>query len=637
MSTWLYQFWLFSFKTAKYWGKGPRNWTADLLDLDKHLERLSISSPNTPGPNIASPGQRTTPRSHASDGTSAHEEMPTFLCQWGIHLRGFKYEAIPSPPPEEDMLRDKWADWLDSWKDRSFTEKLRDGLECNNFSNFDADGLPVALPKVLRKARRTSDDLLEEAFGFSIMGRNVDLLFQVVQEIGDAGIETDGIYPFHLATTYLSGSDPCCNVLCCLVYRPSVFSLRRLYTDDVGHTILDNLMIAILKAHTNCTPGDVDDSLKRERRFPGEEVDICGRWDADSDCIRALLARGECRIPFRWKHKFCHTSAQTICHCIGMLFGSHWRPDINTLSGLFVKRCIGADCGRKLQLLPLHTLVMIAFQLAQHGCEGEDLFGIIACLLCLLGKGANPSLTSELSLTALFGPNEQSEDCDHAALDPLQLAERVPGRFVNNWSKTTRIGWQVFCLVLRLACEVWAPGTSIRGEGPQTESPRDGFDQFIQYDDDTMDIDSNDEAMEVDDMSSEDESPLLCDICGQLNYFRGNSDLRDLWAAAQTELLTYRRLKEGDAWTSPNFKLDEVLENYQAGHGIRIGLVESEMMKEYCDCGHFRRAEDDDCPCVDEACAYYFSNLEDWNRTTFLECPEKDIWDDDYDSEEDET
>ncbi|ERF73030.1 hypothetical protein EPUS_07124 [Endocarpon pusillum Z07020] len=28
MTTWLYQYWQFSPITAKYWGKGPRNWTA---------------------------------------------------------------------------------------------------------------------------------------------------------------------------------------------------------------------------------------------------------------------------------------------------------------------------------------------------------------------------------------------------------------------------------------------------------------------------------------------------------------------------------------------------------------------------------------------------------------------------------
>lgn len=431
-----------------------------------------------------------------------------------------------------------------------------------------------------------------EALGFSIMGRNVDLLFETVQKIAEAGLNVDDVYRFHLATSYLSGSDPCCDVLCCLVYRPSLFSLRRLYLDDMGHTVLDNLMIAILKGHTDCLPGDVNDALKRERRFPGEEVDICGRWDADSDCVRELLARGECQIPLSWKYKFCHTSAQAICHCINILFGPRWRPDINTPSGLFVKRC--TDCGRKLQLLPLHTMVMVAFQLAQRGCDGEDLFGIIACLLCALRKGANPLPKAIIPLSALFGTEQQRKRCDHEALDPLELADWVTERWLPAWSEETTTGWRVFCLVLRLSREAWAPG-SLDQEDTLRATPRgDPFDQFIQYNIDAMEIDRDDEPLssievheDEDAMSVDEESPRDCDECGAINYFHGNTDLRDLWAAAQAELLTYRRLQEGDSWTSPNFKLDEILQNYEAGYGVRIGLIESEMLKEYCDCGQF--------------------------------------------------
>jgi hypothetical protein len=73
---------------------------------------------------------------------------------------------------------------------------------------------------------------------------------------------------------------------------------------------------------------------------------------------------------------------------------------------------------------------------------------------------------------------------------------------------------------------------------------------------------------------------------------------------------------------------------------VRVGLVESEMMRDYCGCGRFRCASDEDCVCVDEACAYYFSNLEEWERTTFLDSPEKDWYNhekEDDESEEDET
>lgn len=65
--------------------------------------------------------------------------------------------------------------------------------------------------------------------------------------------------------------------------------------DSNGHTILDSLMITILKSHTSCVPGDVNEILAGKSRFEGEEVDTCGRWNADSDAWLSLLARGEVR------------------------------------------------------------------------------------------------------------------------------------------------------------------------------------------------------------------------------------------------------------------------------------------------------------------------------------------------------
>src|SRR6266498_3095585 len=134
MSTWLYQFWLFSYETAKHWGRGPRDWTADLLDLDKHLEKLTISSPNTPGMIAESPAPAATIQSQNHTGSMMMDgTTPTILCQWGVHLH--RPEGIDSPPPLDDIedLPDKGADWPKSWHRLSFLEKLRNGLESNDF------------------------------------------------------------------------------------------------------------------------------------------------------------------------------------------------------------------------------------------------------------------------------------------------------------------------------------------------------------------------------------------------------------------------------------------------------------------------------------------------------------------------
>ena len=82
-------------------------------------------------------------------------------------------------------------------------------------------------------------------------------------------------------------------------------------------------------------------------------------------------------------------------------------------------------------MTPLHTLVLIMLQLSSLGCEGEDLFGAVATLLCLLFFGGNPSLWSELSISSLFGANSFEDlihglsGCDHEALVPLQLANVI--------------------------------------------------------------------------------------------------------------------------------------------------------------------------------------------------------------------
>jgi len=124
------------------------------------------------------------------------------------------------------------------------------------------------------------------------MGRNAGLVFSLATRISASNTDTSGLYPIHLATTYLDGSYPCCNVLCCVVYRPSIFSLRKLYVDNHSYTVLDNLMVAALRCHASCKPRDIDERHVKNRLM-GEEVEICGRWDADSECTQELLTRGK--------------------------------------------------------------------------------------------------------------------------------------------------------------------------------------------------------------------------------------------------------------------------------------------------------------------------------------------------------
>lgn len=511
---------------------------------------------------------------------------PSSLCRWSIHIEVEDYQPVPSPPPEHDYFEEQeeknWTQWPESWSLPPFEDRLRTGLESNNFSSIESDHLPVAISQLATAAERSPNELLQEALGFAIMGRNADLVEELLGRMEESDVSSWELYPLHLAISYLDGSKSCCTILSHLSLNLSFNSLRKCSVNELGHTILDNFMIAILKGHTSLVPGAIDDALKGQTRFAGEEVDICGRWDADSDCFRTLLASGRSSIPFEWKHKFCHTSAQAICHSI---YSSAWVPaSLNESSGLFLKHC--SNCGQKLQLLPLHSLVWTAFHLAQSGCEGEDLFGVVACLLCLLSLRVNPLLKTPISLAALLD-EEQIDGCSHVQLTPLQLAQSVPTITTDKWSRKTSTGWQILCHVLKNAQDVREPiDVDDENEGTCRMDPTDHF--LIRC------------------------RPERCS-----KAFGNNVYLGHIWAAAQTEMLTYRRLEEETPWVSENFDMDALLESLDAGTRVSIKLVDEQMMQPYCACGEF---EADHTPARREhVAAHYFSNLEDWNRTTFIQ------------------
>lgn len=618
--TWLHQFWFFSFKTTKYWGRGPQHWSPSLLGFSDFPD--AGTTPNTPGTNTAAPYDQAMSDSNVPGDQPAGEDplKPPLLCRWSIHyFEADEYEALPSPPQEVqeniDLNNpDSWSPWPGSVNHTDLIRSLEEALQNNSFSNIEVKDLPLSASQVVKAAQRSPDELLEEAFGFAIMVRNEELLRAFLRGKNATNFDVTRKFPFHLATSYLDGAKTCCNVLDLLVSHlvgPNL--IGSLYTNDLGHTVLDNLMISILKAHTSCPPVTVDDRWGKLKRFAGEEVDVCGRWDADSPSIRGLLADGHPTIPFEWKHMFCHTSAQTICHAIATIFSPFHSPNINTPSGLFLKVC--SHCQRSLQLRPLHCLVLIAFHLARSGCQGETLFGIVACLVCLLAHDADPLDKADISIKALLGI-DHADQCSHDFIDPVELADRVPDALMSMWSDEVKLGWQVFCRVLLFAQQE-------RRSLPHRSDPvgRQDYDEdfraFIDYEDD------RDEDFGVDQRDKEEVDPFCEHTLDSNNFYCGSKEFGTLWAAVQTELLTYRRLAEGDAWISENFSMRDLLSGLNSGYGVSfIPLVDREMMQSVCHCGRFTHAMDWDCVTVQEACAHYFSNLEDWKRTTFIDMPQ---------------
>ena len=109
--------------------------------------------------------------------------------------------------------------------------------------------------------------------------------------------------------------------------------------------------------------------------------------------------------------------------------------------------------------------------------------------------------------------------------------------------------------------------------------------------------------------------------------FCGSEHLGGIWAAIQTELLTYRRITKRDPWISSRFSLDRLFMGLEDGVGAtRLALYEKSMMKRFSLCGWFLVAEDPLCPIAEEVSEEYMMNMEDWDRTELIPS-NKERWD----------
>ncbi|KAK7943591.1 uncharacterized protein PG986_012704 [Apiospora aurea] len=579
---WLDQFWYFSFKTFKHWGKGPRYWTSTMLQFDDLLNMAS--SPNTPGA-ITSSHEHASSVYGASPDGNGHLK-PVALCRWSIHIsdEALFYGEAPSTPTEPSDQYDVnnpdgWPSWPKESPPANPVTHLQEALHTNAFSNIEVDQLPLSSTQVAKAAARSPEELQ-------------------VESVGSDDFKLKKLYPFHLAASYLDGARSCCGIMNTLVRDTTAHNkIKSLFTNNLGHTVLDALMMTILKGHSSCSPEVVDGEFRGQQQFAGAEVDLCGRWDADSPCIRHSNASSRDHIPHSWKHMFCHTSVQAICHSITSVYRSSGAPDIGTRSGLFVKSCV--HCGNRLEPLPLHTLVLVTFYLAQNSCEGETLFGSLACLVCLLVHEADPLMTAEISVQALLGADE-GERCTHQALDPLQLAECVPHTVLATWSKELRLGWDVFLAVLHLAQHNRRAG--------------EPYERYYDYEH---------LSNKYNRLNQEQKDVYNCLSCKHGSR-RPDRLIWTLWASIQTEYLTYRRLDEGEPWMSENFSMISIIEDIRCGRDFAsLPLINRQMMEPHCICGRFIRSVGDadyydSRPTTEDACAFYFSNLEVWNRSTFL-------------------
>lgn len=412
------------------------------------------------------------------------------------------------------------------------------------------------------------------------MTRNLDLVSQLVPKLTKEDIDTHMTSLLHLAVGYLDGGEACCSILRCLLnetWYSDAFNSGFDFINDKGYTLLDSLMATTVKSHTDLRPSILDE-FNKESLFPGDEVSTCGRWDVDADCIRQMRLAGHTRVPWSWKHKFCHTSAQAICHSMDVVLTI---SDTPSTSGLFQKLC--TNCGLKLQLHPLHTLVMITFLVAEAGCAEEDLFGMIACLLMLLSFYRDAKPKASVSLTLCFDGELDTtmETCMHQEFSPSELACALRKYQRRCWTKKLETGWSFFQLLLTRAKkavdqldEAW---DRYEENGEKGSEPPGGrcFEHYYR------------------------EYPLTCD-----------ETLRTVRAAVQTEFLTYRRINLDDPWVSDKFDMEELLESLQNGRNPSVGLISDGLMKNnnVCECGRFHLSRP---ATAENVSTRHFSNFSD--------------------------
>ncbi|KAI0154615.1 hypothetical protein GGR57DRAFT_512123 [Xylariaceae sp. FL1272] len=620
-ATWLYELWFFAFTTSKNWGRGPRYWTPDLLRF-RHFQDI-LTAPNTPAAMTDIDMIDLGPRDEDAS-------EPSSLCSWSIHCRLPSYEGNRSPSPEEDDDFEfggdprRWPRWSTIPESSEFKKLFHDALRQSSFSTLETCDVPLATSKVATAVWNSPEMLQVESIGFAIIARNFELLQDLLEEEDHSELNLSSLYPYHLAANYLDGAETCCGVLdllVCGLNEPNLIS--RLYVNDYGHTVLDSLMITILKSHSTCTPAVVDECFKITRRFSAEDVDPCGRWDADSFCVRKNNARASPNIPRTWKHAFCHTSAQAVCHAAIVVFGRSYSPDINTPSGIFAKSC--SKCSQRLKLGPLHTLMITGFHLAQSGFEGESLFGILACLVCLLTLGADPTLRMEISVDELLDRSD-GRVCHHRHLDPVELAEQVPDMVIATWADDVQVGWQTVLAVLRFSQRERNPGRTTLSRWGAQEAYFD-FDRMAQIDDeeDQRHVFDHYERQnsESEEANDEDDVEGWCPHRRHniSNFYCGSKKLGTLWAAIQTEMLTYRRLEDGDAWLSKRFSMHTVRDGANSDKGFSdLTLVQMEVMNPWCVCGRFKNARISAIPNTWEACDDYVAHcLNDEKRGKFLD------------------
>lgn len=663
LTTWMNDFWDFAFVVAKHWDKDPASWARkESLLIKSHKQRLLEVDNSDAAPLTIQESSSLISPSHQSAQKSVEPEK---LCRWTVHV---PLEPDASKPMDESSFRMFEVIGIScntetsvpelsksifvglagpgtepettTWKDDvavqqplpnrapTLHEILSRALEAERFSRVGAQQLPIYASQVARAIRCSNDEMWKDSVRLAILGRNIELLERTLYVSKTRLKLIEDVHPLHLAATYLDGSKSCCQIMHYLLDRWLGDDWQLSQRNPAGYTLLDSLLLTILRNHSSAPVGLADEALRDYPAFVGEEVNSCGMWDAESEVFRTHMKCGNRAVPKSWKHKFCHTSVLSVCHCIEAINAAGW---ILPSSGLFLRCCL--PCGMRLQLSPLHSIVFTAFLLVHYGCAGEDLFGMICCLLqYVIGccRRRTEFAPQPISIELLLDPSEQL-GCTHRLLRPAELANQLSVRAQKLGVKSP-MGWFAFVAVLHTmeAQYLWAEQGIIPVGHTQDHQ---AILRIIKHKrrKRNMEKPPNDRTLRSifrHCIFRSECNSLFFEPCQHPDWYDphrcfGRSRLLGhLWAACQAELLTYRRHSDSDPWLSSRFSIEQIFRLLCTGDPNSLSYVNQRLLRRYCICGMYDGWQT--CPVREQVCSYNFSNLDVTERAEYLDAEKKE-------------
>lgn len=516
--------------------------------------------------------------------------QPKQCCSWVTHYEWDSEDDMDSDDskdyqPPNDLNQDSWKRWPSQVQsDLSLTHSMQESLTKSDFTSFSPENLPISSASINESISKDQRSLHLESLKFAIMAGNSSLMLSILKQGADDHFAA--IHPYHLAATYLDGGDSCCMTLILLIDNlKEQYPIARNNENSMGHTVFDCLIISVLRSHTNVFPKDVSSGFADMGTYPGEEKDACGRWDADSPIIRQLFQQGSYSIPLSWKHPFCHSSIQAVCHSLMAIFyPGNDNPHFRHSSGLFIRNC--KNCDAKLTLGPLHLVVVLAYHLAASDIQGETLFGAVAVLTCLLRLGAGVLSKTEVSIYDILG-DSCAGVCLHEYMDADEFIQTVPSEAIDLWRPECQIGWDCMRGILRLAKA---------GKIHHVNKSNSGNQLTATYIDEPMSMDIDDGEIWDGEKTFKDggngegilpeSSKCPLKEYHDLGFPCGNTKLGLVWVVIQAEMLTYRRIQDVHPWISENFSM-AALKQWLEGETeeLQMPLVQEDMLWETTPCG----------------------------------------------------